>query len=139
VVDIFMSVDRVGAVRLIAENDVARHAKDVCIKLPRENIAIQTRVRKNIGCTNKNEEKIRKRKKSWVMIVLHPPNPVIWNRKGGRGIDPGVFFVGQSGLLWTSFPAVLMAESFFQRGQALKDTHIHEQETKNEKKKSPLP
>ena len=74
-----MSVGRVGAVRFIAENDVAKHARDVCTELPRENIAIQTRAERPIGCTNKIGEKRRKRKKPWVMIVLHPPNPVIWN------------------------------------------------------------
>lgn len=60
------------------------------------------------------------------MIVLHPPHPVIWNPKSGRGTNPAVFFAGRSGLLWTIFLAVIMAEGFFQMQQALRKPHIHD-------------
>ncbi|EFK09298.1 conserved hypothetical protein [delta proteobacterium NaphS2] len=56
-VGFFMSAGRVGAVRFIVGNAVARYAKDVCTGRPRENIAIQTMEKRPVDCMNKIEEK----------------------------------------------------------------------------------
>jgi len=72
----FASAGRVGVVRFIAEKAAERYAKGRCTGKLRGNIAIQKKAKRPAGCMKK--QKVQKKMEfSLVMILLHPPKPVI--------------------------------------------------------------